>query len=228
MARKTVLVSDLSGEEIPDGKGATVTINFRDARKGVIVLDVTTARPSRWALVIAARVGTPLVGRVRAVDFSIDLKTMRRKGASRAPVGGRRGCCHRPRARPLVSSAEDQYPVRGTADSFSLWQLLPRRLAARGLARQFDACFFECGSDRLARGCAGSPDLPWQAIRDGADPGVITFAPLDPDVHVTLAGERLEKIKHQDTRPLPHLYDLNLAGPPGQPRGRNLEEQAPS
>lgn len=41
MARKTVLVSDLSGEEIPDGKGATVAINFRDARKGVIVLDVT-------------------------------------------------------------------------------------------------------------------------------------------------------------------------------------------
>ena len=41
MARKTVLVSDLSGEEIPDGKGATVTINFRDARKGVVVLDVT-------------------------------------------------------------------------------------------------------------------------------------------------------------------------------------------
>ena len=41
MARKTVLVSDLSGEEIPDGKGATVTINFRDARKGAIVLDLT-------------------------------------------------------------------------------------------------------------------------------------------------------------------------------------------
>ena len=41
MTRRTVLVSDLSGEEIPDGKGATVTINFRDARKGTIVLDVT-------------------------------------------------------------------------------------------------------------------------------------------------------------------------------------------
>ena len=52
---------------------------------------------------------------------------------------------------------------------------------------------------------------------------MITLAPLDPDVHVTLAGERLEKIKHQDTRPLPHLYDLNLAGPAGQPRGRPLE-----
>ncbi len=41
MARRTVLVSDLSGEEIPDGKGATVTINFQDARKGMIILDVS-------------------------------------------------------------------------------------------------------------------------------------------------------------------------------------------
>jgi hypothetical protein len=41
MARRTLLVSDLSGEEIPDGKGATVTISFRDARKGTIVLDLT-------------------------------------------------------------------------------------------------------------------------------------------------------------------------------------------
>ena len=41
MARRTVLVSDLSGAEIADGKGATVTSNFRDARKGTIVRDVT-------------------------------------------------------------------------------------------------------------------------------------------------------------------------------------------
>ena len=41
MTRKSVLVSDLSGEEIPDGKGATVTISFRDARNGAIVLDLT-------------------------------------------------------------------------------------------------------------------------------------------------------------------------------------------
>ena len=43
MARKTVLVSDMSGKEIPDGKGATVRITFRDARKGVRELDVTDA-----------------------------------------------------------------------------------------------------------------------------------------------------------------------------------------
>ncbi|MGD0273113.1 MAG: hypothetical protein ABSB96_05245 [Gaiellaceae bacterium] len=41
MARKSVFVSDLSGEEIPEGKGATVTIKFTDARKGTIILDVT-------------------------------------------------------------------------------------------------------------------------------------------------------------------------------------------
>jgi hypothetical protein len=41
LARKTVLVSDISGSEIPDGKGATVRITYRDARKGVRELDVT-------------------------------------------------------------------------------------------------------------------------------------------------------------------------------------------
>jgi len=38
-----VRVSDLSGEEISDGKGALVRITFADARKGVIELDVTDA-----------------------------------------------------------------------------------------------------------------------------------------------------------------------------------------
>jgi hypothetical protein len=41
VAKKTVLVSDISGEEIQNGKGATVRITFRDARKGVRELDVT-------------------------------------------------------------------------------------------------------------------------------------------------------------------------------------------
>jgi len=41
LARKTVLVSDLSGQEIAEGKGATVRITFRDARKGVREMDVT-------------------------------------------------------------------------------------------------------------------------------------------------------------------------------------------
>lgn len=41
MARKTIRVSDMSDEEIPDGKGATIRITFTDARKGVRELDVT-------------------------------------------------------------------------------------------------------------------------------------------------------------------------------------------
>lgn len=41
--KKTVVVSDLSGEPIPDGKGAVVRITYRDARKGVRELDVTDA-----------------------------------------------------------------------------------------------------------------------------------------------------------------------------------------
>jgi hypothetical protein len=43
MARRTILVSDLSGEQIPEGKGAIVTITYGDARKGIIVLDLTDA-----------------------------------------------------------------------------------------------------------------------------------------------------------------------------------------
>jgi hypothetical protein len=47
VARKTVLVSDVSGDEIPEGKGATIRITFRDARKGVRELDVTDAEAER-------------------------------------------------------------------------------------------------------------------------------------------------------------------------------------
>jgi hypothetical protein len=43
MARKTVLVSDKSGQEIADGKGAKVRITFVDARKGARELDLTDA-----------------------------------------------------------------------------------------------------------------------------------------------------------------------------------------
>jgi len=47
MAKKTVRVSDQSGDEIPDGKGATVRITFADARKGVRELDLTDAEADR-------------------------------------------------------------------------------------------------------------------------------------------------------------------------------------
>jgi hypothetical protein len=41
MAKKTLLVSDMSGDTIEDGKGATISIKFADARKGTYVLDLT-------------------------------------------------------------------------------------------------------------------------------------------------------------------------------------------
>jgi hypothetical protein len=40
MARKTVLVSDLTGKEIEESNAAQVVINYRDARRGRVVLDV--------------------------------------------------------------------------------------------------------------------------------------------------------------------------------------------
>lgn len=43
VARTRILISDLSGEAIPDGKGATIRITFHDQRKGVRELDVTDA-----------------------------------------------------------------------------------------------------------------------------------------------------------------------------------------
>ena len=57
MARKTVLVSDISGDEIAEGKGATVRITFRDARKGVRELDVTDAEAEKMGGRAVARRG---------------------------------------------------------------------------------------------------------------------------------------------------------------------------
>jgi hypothetical protein len=34
MARKTILVCDNCGKEVEEGKGATVRVNFNDARRG--------------------------------------------------------------------------------------------------------------------------------------------------------------------------------------------------
>ena len=41
MARKTIRVSDLSGAEIEDGKGATLRVTFDDARRGAREMDLT-------------------------------------------------------------------------------------------------------------------------------------------------------------------------------------------
>ena len=43
MARKTVLVSDLSGEAIPEGKVETIRVTYRDGRRGSFEADVTDA-----------------------------------------------------------------------------------------------------------------------------------------------------------------------------------------
>jgi hypothetical protein len=49
MAQKTLYVSDISGKEIPEGKGAKIRITFADARKGSAELDVTDAEAEELA-----------------------------------------------------------------------------------------------------------------------------------------------------------------------------------
>ena len=43
MARKTIFISDLTGQPIDDKNAATVTIKYADARRGQVVLDVNAA-----------------------------------------------------------------------------------------------------------------------------------------------------------------------------------------
>jgi hypothetical protein len=57
VARKTVLVSDISGETIPEGRGAKVRITFNDARRGVRELDVTDAEAEKFGVRPVARRG---------------------------------------------------------------------------------------------------------------------------------------------------------------------------
>jgi hypothetical protein len=47
MARKTVLVSDLSGNIIEDGKGATARVVYHDQRKGVRELHLADEEADR-------------------------------------------------------------------------------------------------------------------------------------------------------------------------------------
>jgi hypothetical protein len=64
LAKKTVLVSDISGAEIPDGKGAKIRITFNDARRGVRELDVTDEEAESFGGRAVARRGRrPSVGR---------------------------------------------------------------------------------------------------------------------------------------------------------------------
>ena len=49
MARKVMLVSDLSAEPIEEGRGAKVRITYDDSRKGQVELDLTAAEADEWA-----------------------------------------------------------------------------------------------------------------------------------------------------------------------------------
>ena len=50
MARRQILVSDLSGKEIAGVKeSAAVTITYGDARRGVVGLDVLASEVEEWA-----------------------------------------------------------------------------------------------------------------------------------------------------------------------------------
>ena len=49
MARKTIFISDLSGEAIEDGDAARVVITYSDARRGVIVLDARASELEEMA-----------------------------------------------------------------------------------------------------------------------------------------------------------------------------------
>jgi hypothetical protein len=44
MARRTILVSDLTGTEIDERNAAQVVIRYSDARRGQVVLDVKRRR----------------------------------------------------------------------------------------------------------------------------------------------------------------------------------------
>jgi hypothetical protein len=43
MAKKTVLISDLTGDEVDDKDAAQVIIKYKDARRGQVVLDVNAS-----------------------------------------------------------------------------------------------------------------------------------------------------------------------------------------
>jgi hypothetical protein len=49
MAKKTVLVSDLTGTEIDEKDAATVTIRYADARRGQVALDVNASEVDELA-----------------------------------------------------------------------------------------------------------------------------------------------------------------------------------
>jgi hypothetical protein len=49
MARRTIVVSDISGKEIDEANAAQVVIKYADARRGQVVLDVNADEVSDLA-----------------------------------------------------------------------------------------------------------------------------------------------------------------------------------
>jgi hypothetical protein len=49
VARKTIFVSDLTGEQIADGQAAWMIIKYQDARRGQVVLDVNAGEVDELA-----------------------------------------------------------------------------------------------------------------------------------------------------------------------------------
>jgi hypothetical protein len=49
MSRKTILVSDISGEEIEDREAVQITIRFADPRRGQVVLDARASEVEELA-----------------------------------------------------------------------------------------------------------------------------------------------------------------------------------
>ena len=57
MARKTVLVCDLCGNEVEEGKGAVMRVTFNDARRGAKQADLCDGCAGSTAGVAVARRG---------------------------------------------------------------------------------------------------------------------------------------------------------------------------
>jgi hypothetical protein len=49
MARRTIFISDLTGEQIIEKDAAKVTISYADARRGQVVLDVNASEVEELA-----------------------------------------------------------------------------------------------------------------------------------------------------------------------------------
>jgi hypothetical protein len=83
MARKTVLVSDQSGEVVEDGKGAVLRITYTDARRGSYAADLTESE----AQAIVSKTGAKSVARRGSGDAQLAGRSARGREATLAFLG---------------------------------------------------------------------------------------------------------------------------------------------